>query len=447
MNENNPQVLRNVAWSEMLPWLILYRSLRLAITGFRMMVMGAIAVFLTALCWWFISSLFPLGDEHPATKWLMQYNECPWRAVTESVPNVPPVLPRIAGATKQHSLMEMRGEKEGARLPEVPAASEQLSQNPWQEPYTGSWSLLSRPAWEALVTNLGFRDLICLALCGLLSLIVWAFFGGAISRIAAVQLAAGERVHLAAALRFAVKHFLSYLGAPLLLLGGALIVTVLTLAVSWLLHWGFGVFIVGIFWPLLLIGGLVMVLLLVGLFFGWPLMWSTVSTEGSDSFDAISRSFAYVYQRPLHYAFYIAVAAFLGWLGWIVVENFAAGVIYLTYWTASWATGTASMEAIRNGNDLGGWFGNAGVAVIHFWTGCVKLLAVGFGFAYLFSASAAIYLLQRRHVDAAEMDEVFLDADATEPEPDLPKIVADAAGAPEVQETTSEKSEGKPAAE
>jgi hypothetical protein len=72
---------------------------------------------------------------------------------------------------------------------------------------------------------------------------------------------------------------------------------------------------------------------------------------------------------------------------------------------------------------------------------------VGFGFAYLFSASTAIYLLQRRHVDAAEMDEVFLDADATEPEPDLPKIVTDAAGAPEVQENASEKSEDQPASE
>ena len=58
----------------------------------------------------------------------------------------------------------------------------------------------------------------------------------------------------------------------------------------------------------------------------------------------------------------------------------------------------------------------------------MKLLAVGFGFAYFFSASSAIYLLQRRHVDATEMDEVFLDADASESPPALPQIVPDAAG-------------------
>ena len=47
-----------------------------------------------------------------------------------------------------------------------------------------------------------------------------------------------------------------------------------------------------------------MAVLLLGLIFGWPLMFSTISTEGTDAFDAISRSYAYVFQRPFHYLFY-----------------------------------------------------------------------------------------------------------------------------------------------
>ena len=45
------------------------------------------------------------------------------------------------------------------------------------------------------------------------------------------------------------------------------------------------------------------------------------------------------------------------------------------------------------------------------------MLAVGYLFSYFWSASAAVYVLLRRDVDATEMDEVFLDADASEQEP------------------------------
>ena len=70
-------------------------------------------------------------------------------------------------------------------------------------------------------------------------------------------------------------------------------------------------------------------------------MWATISSEGTDSFDAISRSYAYAFQRPLHYLFYALVAVVLGVLGWLLVSNFAAGVVYITYWAASWSAGLA----------------------------------------------------------------------------------------------------------
>jgi hypothetical protein len=42
------------------------------------------------------------------------------------------------------------------------------------------------------------------------------------------------------------------------------------------------------------------------------------------------------------------------------------------------------------------------------------LLMLGFGYSYFWSASTIIYLLMRRHVDAAEMDEVYLEEDEQE---------------------------------
>ena len=97
-------------------------------------------------------------------------------------------------------------------------------------------------------------------------------------------------------------------------------------------------------WPLVLAGGFVMTVLLFGVLLGWPLMWATISVEGTDSFDALNRTYAYVFQRPLRYFFYVIVAAVIGWLGWFVVENFAASVIWLASWAASWGAGSAEFR-------------------------------------------------------------------------------------------------------
>ena len=75
-------------------------------------------------------------------------------------------------------------------------------------------------------------------------------------------------------------------------------------------------------------------------------MWPTVSAEGTDSFDALSRSYSYTYQRPVNYLFYAAVAGVLGMLAWVVVLIFAKGVITYSYWAASWGAGGARMTEI-----------------------------------------------------------------------------------------------------
>ena len=108
--------------------------------------------------------------------------------------------------------------------------------------------------------------------------------------------------------------------------------------------------IAGLIWPLVLFAAFFMTLLLVGVLLGWPLMWATISVEGTDSFDALSRTYAYVFQKPLRYAAYIAVAVIVGWLGWIVVENFAAAVIWLASWAAGLGAGPARMDELLKTN-------------------------------------------------------------------------------------------------
>ncbi len=280
------------------------------------------------------------------------------------------------------------------------------------------------------------ENLAFLALCGLWALMVWAFFGGCIARVAAVRLAAGERVGWVPMLRHAGTKWRAYVAAPLFPLATVLLLALpVGLAGFLLLRLDWTVLLAGILWPLLLLAGLLMAVFLLGLSFGWPLMWATIASEGTDSFDALSRSYNYTFQRPLRYLFYAIVAAVLGILGWILVVNFAGAVIALTYGAAAWGAGAVRVDAIAAASPQWGALG-VGAVLIRFWVGCVKLLAVGFLTSYFWTASTAIYLLLRRDVDATEMDEVYLDEEGQQTY-GLPPIKTDAAGAPVVDDTNA----------
>ena len=476
MSENNRDTLRRVAWSEICPWLVIFRTFRVAI-GLRILVLGAVAIFLTLTGWSLLGSLFSVDEN--VSRWMRPGDGRPSQAIDQAVPDRP-------------------------TLRDVPnrLKADPLAPTAWQalDPYFGSWAQLSQPLLEVGRGGATLPKLACLLLCGLWAVAIWAFFGGAITRVAAVQLACDERVGWTAALRHARSKWLSYFAAPLLpligaavcalliagpvwvLLGlpglmsqmnlgvlllvlvvvavvvslliallrllyrfnvvvpivGSLLIVLLVLALRFL-PFSLGVVLTGLAWPLVLLAGLVMAMLLLGLIFGWPLMWSTISAEGTDSFDALSRSYAYVFGRPLHYLFYAVVAALLGALGWLLVSNFAAAVVWLTYWAAGWGcAGGQIQDIIARDREALGTLGYAGAVLIGFWAVCVKLLAVGFIYGYFWTASTAIYFLLRRDVDATEMDEVFLDEDASEPTYGLPPLKTDEAGAPVVDDDVPE---------
>jgi hypothetical protein len=393
MIENDKGTIRAVAWSELFPWLIIARSFRLAIS-LRSLALGALGILLMLSGWALIGvSITSVG-------------ESPWNVIVDVIPDKP--------ATNYQGLVG------------------NSSRSLWQpvDPIRDPWNLLTLPSLVGLSdTKITWSEAACTLLAGLWSVMVWAFFGAAICRTASVQLAANEQVGCMAAMRFALKKWLSFVFAPLMPVGGVLLVSLPILVLGWIMQANPMFLLGGLAWPLVLAAGFIMALLLLGVLFGWPLMWATISTEGTDSFDALSRSYAYTFQRPLHYLFYIAVATFLGWLGWILVRNFASGIVWMGYWAAGWGCGTDQIEAIRSGADLEGaaWFG---AWLIRFFAGCVKLLAVGFLFSYFWTASTSVYLLLRRDVDATEMDEVCLDADASEQDSCLPAIAKDSSPAP-----------------
>ena len=239
------------------------------------------------------------------------------------------------------------------------------------------------------------------------------------------------------------------LALPLL---GVAVIAVPMVALGSCMRLDWGLLLVGVLWLPVLLGGFLMTVLLLGLLFGWPLMWGTIATEGSDAFDAISRSYAYTFQRPLRYLFYVTVAALLGLLGSLLVWGVSESTVHLGYWGTGWGAGNARIAAVRHDADYdwrtarpedaeterqtGAWKNGlpirAGVALVGFGVALVRTATCAFAYSYFWCVAAAIYMLLRNDVDHTEMDDVHLENE--EHSYGLPSLTRDKAGVPGIDE-------------
>jgi hypothetical protein len=230
------------------------------------------------------------------------------------------------------------------------------------------------------------------------AVMVWGILGGAIGRMAAVELATGERVGMFSALRFATTRFVALIGAPLSPLIGIGFFAALCLPVG-LLYWipgSVGTTIAGFLAFIPLVAGLVMALLVAYLATGWPLMIATVTVESEDIFDALSRSYSYVSERLGRYGFYTFVAWVIGAVGFLVVSLLAALVVHMAQWGLSFSGPDAKIASLFAGDRTQG----PTPAAIHaFWISLIRLLTHGFLYSYFFTASTIIYVLIRKDVD------------------------------------------------
>ena len=311
----------------------------------------------------------------------------------------------------------------------------------------------------------GFRVRMYLILMILWTLAVWGFFGGAICRIAAVQLARNEKISLGEAIGFAKMKFLNLFTAPLFPL---IFLGILTFFLAFFgLLGGFtyffgDIFLAGLLYPVVIVLGLIMAVVVVGLV-GWSLMNPTIAAEGSDNFDALSRSYSYVYQAFWHYLGYWGMALVYGAALVFFVGFMGSLVVYLGKWGLSQAPGLQSAKAERDRDpaylfyyaptsfawrDLlikdnphveqftvvtaGGMKvpsyrfkdtyeaeisvpNTIGAVLVGVWIGLFFLLVVGFSYSYFWTASTIIYFLMRKHVDDTEMSEVYFEEGDLEP--------------------------------
>jgi hypothetical protein len=81
---------------------------------------------------------------------------------------------------------------------------------------------------------------------------------------------------------------------------------------------GLGPTIVGILLPVVLVADLFFLLLVVGML-SWPLMPVTIAAENTDTFDALSRSYNYLYAKPIRFLFLLVMSLALSAVPFVAV--------------------------------------------------------------------------------------------------------------------------------
>jgi hypothetical protein len=395
MSEQTHEI-RSVAWSEVFPWLMLLRALRLA-TSAPLLLAATVGVLLMPQGWHAAALL--LGE--PAGQSVAQW---PVNDVTEAA---------------------------ASGLPFEIASPPQLTwPRSWREftaPMLGVLPGGVQPVRHVFRIDASWRELGYFALGTLWNIVVWAFFGAIIVRTAVMQFGREERVGLVDAGRFAARRYSAFVGAPLFPLALTVVIVLFSIPVGWLLRFDVGVLLAAFVWVFVLLGGLLAAVALIGLLFGWPLMWAALSTEEmGDVFEATQRSFSYTFGRPLHYAWYALIALIIGSAACVLVQWMAELVVYLSFWLVSWGSGSESLQALP-GADAWRF---AGVGIIAWLSQLVLTVASSFRYAFFWCAAGAIYLLLRRDSDQIEFDVVHVPDQQVRYS--LPPLTTDEAGVPGV---------------
>lgn len=135
------------------------------------------------------------------------------------------------------------------------------------------------------------------------TIVTWAFFVGAITRIAAMKIARDEGLELREALRFGARRFLSNIGSVafvFVIVGFFYLATNASLAGGIGRIPGVGGVILGILFVLVLVASFLIVLAAALGLLGFNIAAAAISTEVSDAFDGVSRAWDYLLSRPWH---------------------------------------------------------------------------------------------------------------------------------------------------
>jgi hypothetical protein len=250
------------------------------------------------------------------------------------------------------------------------------------------------------------------------SAMIVGLFGGAICRLAALDLGRRTKIEWPQALGVAANQWRSMAAVvlgPIAIVGGLILLLALGGAAMVGLPY---VNVVGALgYGLLLLVGLVCVVSAVVYVLGAPLLVPAVACEGTDAVDSLGRVFPYVVGQPIRLLAYLAVVIATVTIVGSAATWGAGAVIGVTASTAgAWAGPTAreAIVAALTGAALpegasantGSW--TVAGPVVGFWNRLLLAAAGGVGVAMFFACSTALYLLMRHAVDGQDPEEIWV---------------------------------------
>ncbi|HHT9126166.1 MAG TPA: hypothetical protein ACFYD6_10165 [Candidatus Brocadiia bacterium] len=304
---------------------------------------------------------------------------------------------------------------------------EVILSNVFRSPHIGAPQL-----WKVFLStikslNLGNGVSIVLLVLGLL--IIWSFVGGAITRLSAVEYARNESIKLSESVKFASNKFWSYFWAPLAPAVGVMVFMFCNILGGLIGQIKFvGELFIGLGFPLVIISSfLIIFIALVGLL-GLGLMFPTISAEGSDAFDAMSRAYSYTITKPKSLLCYCFTAIVSGGALVLFIALVACCVFQTSFDTINIGMGQ-KFDAIRGVVKNLPTTQDAGAAaqtstglaalstqtlkitavLIMFYIGLTNLIIGGIASSFLFSAKTIIYFLMRKEVDGTEITDVYME--------------------------------------
>ena len=273
------------------------------------------------------------------------------------------------------------------------------------------------------VQTVGWREYAVLVVLVLGLLAIWSVFAGSITRLAAVEFAKGEKLGTKDSIVFSVKRFWSYFWCPLTPVLGVLFFIACNVIGGLLGKIQIaGEIAVAIGFPLAILSGFLIVFIGVIGFIGFFLMYPTISAEGSDTFDAMSRAYSYVLSRPAHFLSLLICIIVCGTILTFFASFVACMVMKTTYFTVGIGMG-AKFETIRafiaglsgegtSTGALGTTSMKFAALMLMLYIVLVKVVVGSIIVAFAGSASTIAYLILRKDVDGTELFDVYEEEEA-----------------------------------
>jgi hypothetical protein len=277
------------------------------------------------------------------------------------------------------------------------------------------------------IQTVDWREFVVLVVLVFGLLTIWSIFAGSITRSAAVEFAKGDKLGTKESLVFSLKRFWSYFWCPLTPVLGVLFFIACNVIGGLLGKIQIaGEIAVAIGFPLAILSGFLIVFIGVIGFIGFFLMYPTISAEGSDTFDAMSRAYSYVLSRPAHFLSLLISIIVCGTILIFFTSLVACLVMKTTYFTVGIGMGD-KFDTIRA---FVAGFGDGGTSTVALgsismkfaalmmmlYVVLVKVVVGSVIVAFAGSASTIAYLVLRKDVDGTELFDVYIEEEEAVPE-------------------------------